>query len=469
MEGKARGGDERRVSLPRELLASAQSLRQGQNPRQVVSLLHDLGLSYEDIATATGATVRSVRRWGTASDESGSVRYWRKIDDLRAIVALLLESRSLEPSAAVHWLRYRNSDLEDERPLELLSQDDMFPYVRAAAVAFLDPLAEPPPQLPARPETAPAHPAVFDGGGDGDGRRHPDRNRRDRESLIEQIVGAGIRSEPAAQAPHEDRPDDPIEQYLTDILLASDDEGDAVLGDDPGFGLASLAEGRQVLPALEQAICRYEGKLGDHAATVSLRLRVEYCLARAKAHHRAGDSRAGLNWSLTPRFMLERAVGGPAALVGVLGEAGPSVIAELAVAFLGVYAACLRRAPVSTDVRERLVNGGSELVRAYVLHDHDVVQYPRTQALAVQWLYLIIRDQDRHFPGLVDALYELDKRTRPETGRGESTRLLRDAEVARSRGDEVAAQRHVRLARQQLAAACIDRHLRFVREVGNGP
>jgi hypothetical protein len=108
------------------------------NPRQAVPLLAQAGLSDRDIATAVGATERSVRRWRTGTDRSEATRYWRQIDDLRAIVALLYEEGTLDHEGIVHWLRARNRLLADQRPLETLCEDG-FEQVRDAALAFLSP------------------------------------------------------------------------------------------------------------------------------------------------------------------------------------------------------------------------------------------------------------------------------------------------------------------------------------------
>src|SRR3954465_2109639 len=77
-------------------------------PGQLALVLRkQVGLTDNDIARATGASQRSVRRWVAG----GAVRaeHADKLDDLRTIVALL--AASLPAPVIVNWLRGRNSVL----------------------------------------------------------------------------------------------------------------------------------------------------------------------------------------------------------------------------------------------------------------------------------------------------------------------------------------------------------------------
>lgn len=113
------------------------SLARAINPSLAVQLLSRLGLSDADIATAVGATDRSVRRWRHASDSTPPTRHRREIDDLRATVLILRESGTLDDEGIIDWLRARNRSLDDARPLEALAQG-AFHRVRAAALAFVE-------------------------------------------------------------------------------------------------------------------------------------------------------------------------------------------------------------------------------------------------------------------------------------------------------------------------------------------
>jgi hypothetical protein len=115
--------------------AAAAELRRTFNPRRVIPLLGKLGFTDRDIAEAVGASDRTVRRWRAGEDPAGSVRYWKAIDDLRAVVVLLDEEGTLSGDGIVHWARARNRDLDDRRPLEVLAEGG-FDRVRRAAQRF---------------------------------------------------------------------------------------------------------------------------------------------------------------------------------------------------------------------------------------------------------------------------------------------------------------------------------------------
>lgn len=109
--------------------------------RQIVRLLHDkIGLSDEEIAEATGVGhVVTVRKWRSRT-APGTPRNKEQIDDLRAIVGLLVNSGLISPEEIARFLRSRNPDLNYRRPLGLLARGE-FERVRAAAEQLLDRLA----------------------------------------------------------------------------------------------------------------------------------------------------------------------------------------------------------------------------------------------------------------------------------------------------------------------------------------
>lgn len=112
-------------------------LRRTLDPRSAISVLSARGLSDADIASATGATERSVRRWRSGAESGSPSRHRGQIDDLRTIFAVLREGGTLGDEGAAHWLRARNRNLDDSRPLDVLRANG-FEQVRAAALAFLD-------------------------------------------------------------------------------------------------------------------------------------------------------------------------------------------------------------------------------------------------------------------------------------------------------------------------------------------
>jgi transcriptional regulator with XRE-family HTH domain len=92
-----------------------------------------LALTADEIATATGADQRTVRRWWHKG--SSPTQYRHQLDDLRAIAEIL--SVTLKEDAIGSWLRSRNRYLEYERPLDALGRGE-FDAVRDAAFAFVE-------------------------------------------------------------------------------------------------------------------------------------------------------------------------------------------------------------------------------------------------------------------------------------------------------------------------------------------
>ncbi len=109
-------------------------LEQAHEPANAARLAHTaLALTADEIAIATGADQRTVRRWW--HNGSSPTRYRRQLDDLRAIAEIL--SATMQEEAIGSWLRARNRYLDYERPLEALGRNE-FDKVREAAFAFVD-------------------------------------------------------------------------------------------------------------------------------------------------------------------------------------------------------------------------------------------------------------------------------------------------------------------------------------------
>ena len=96
---------------------------------RVLATLRSIGLSESDIARATGANVRTVRRW-SSGEAQPQPEYAERLDDLRTVVAEL--GTALPPEAITAWLRGRNLAIDRTRPLDLLSRGE---FDRVAAVA----------------------------------------------------------------------------------------------------------------------------------------------------------------------------------------------------------------------------------------------------------------------------------------------------------------------------------------------
>jgi predicted Abi (CAAX) family protease len=94
-----------------------------------------MGLTEADLAAATGATTRTVRRWLAEDVEEPQARYAERLDDLRAIVEQLEDS--LTPKGIRQWLNARNRYLSGSRPIENIRRGE-FAEAQRAAKAFGD-------------------------------------------------------------------------------------------------------------------------------------------------------------------------------------------------------------------------------------------------------------------------------------------------------------------------------------------
>ncbi|MGH2831143.1 MAG: hypothetical protein ACRDK2_00065 [Solirubrobacteraceae bacterium] len=101
----------------------------------LVAIKGDIELSDEELARATDAGVRTIRRLLSETERPKKTRLEERIDDLRAIVEILREAYS--PQATRSWLIARNRFLGFDRPIDRLAAGD-FDVVREAAEAFVD-------------------------------------------------------------------------------------------------------------------------------------------------------------------------------------------------------------------------------------------------------------------------------------------------------------------------------------------
>jgi uncharacterized protein (DUF2384 family) len=104
-------------------------------PMALAAVKRDLQLTDEELARATGAGVRTVRRLLSEDERPQRTRHEERIDDLRTIVQILRGAYSAETTRS--WLFARNRVIGFERPIDVLRRGD-FDAVREAAEAFVD-------------------------------------------------------------------------------------------------------------------------------------------------------------------------------------------------------------------------------------------------------------------------------------------------------------------------------------------
>jgi hypothetical protein len=78
-------------------------------------LHNQIRMTDEEIAKAANVRSQTVRRWRSPA-AAHTPRNAERLDDLRAIVTLLLQSGLLYPEEIGRWLRARNGDLGWARP-----------------------------------------------------------------------------------------------------------------------------------------------------------------------------------------------------------------------------------------------------------------------------------------------------------------------------------------------------------------
>ena len=97
-------------------------------PRELLSRLRSVvGLTDGELARATGASARSVRRWHAGGPISAD--YAERLDDLRMVVMDLGDA--LPPELIGGWLRARNRLLDRARPIDMLGNDGYTSVARA--------------------------------------------------------------------------------------------------------------------------------------------------------------------------------------------------------------------------------------------------------------------------------------------------------------------------------------------------
>ena len=104
-------------------------------PGVLAAIKRDVELSDEELARATDAGVRTIRRLLSEAERPKRTRLEERIDDLRAIVGILREAYSAEATRS--WLMARNRLLDFDRPIDRLGRGE-FTAAREAAEAFVD-------------------------------------------------------------------------------------------------------------------------------------------------------------------------------------------------------------------------------------------------------------------------------------------------------------------------------------------
>lgn len=124
---------------------------------QRLRLLIEFGFTDYDIAKAIpNAKARSVRRWRTERPPlTRQTERWDPVDDLCALVCFVLSDGTYDEEGVIAWMRSRQPELDNERPLDVLRTGD-FDAVRAAAEQALLSVRVDPAELvplPRRPAT----------------------------------------------------------------------------------------------------------------------------------------------------------------------------------------------------------------------------------------------------------------------------------------------------------------------------
>jgi hypothetical protein len=195
-------------------------------------------------------------------------------------------------------------------------------------------------------------------------------------------------------------------------------------------------------------------------------LRVEPALLLAGAEHRADSGPRAFRTTLAPLIWLEDFVEGSDALADIIARSEPNPVAKAAVAIMGLYPAALRRAKLSSVGYEHLRGQGVRYIEAYLGTSGPRAIYERTDALAAQWFYLLVKDSLPDEGPLVRLLHETDLRTRPQHARAQATSGLRDAEYSRYCGDDAGFERHRAATRESLARFQLPRHQALVERYG---
>lgn len=190
----------------------------------------------------------------------------------------------------------------------------------------------------------------------------------------------------------------------------------------------------------------------------------------AKSWHRKRNYRQASLVAFNMIKKLEELVGGRKELLEIVARPTESAVAKAAVEILGVFVAALRRAEANgefkADIAQILRQVADDLVAAYLGPKlSPQVIYPGTDAVAAQSFYRRVHDPEAPAE-LVNALYELDKKTRPDEKRSLVTAHARDAEYALYLGDREKGRSQARRFVLALERIGMIRHLKAVKEQG---
>jgi transposase-like protein len=106
-------------------------------PTEIVQLLSEMGLRYEDLALALGVHPRTIRAWLDESDPRDASRQRDEIQALKAVVLFMLRRGIWKPRQLSLWLVEPNETLDFRRPLAVLGEGDiaqtLSPLIKAGA------------------------------------------------------------------------------------------------------------------------------------------------------------------------------------------------------------------------------------------------------------------------------------------------------------------------------------------------
>jgi transposase-like protein len=112
-------------------------LAQTFEPTDIVRLLSEMGLRYEDLALALGVHPRTIRAWLDESDPRDAGRQRDEIQALKAVVLFMLRRGIWKPRQLSLWLVEPNETLEFRRPLAVFGEGDigqtLSPLIQAGA------------------------------------------------------------------------------------------------------------------------------------------------------------------------------------------------------------------------------------------------------------------------------------------------------------------------------------------------
>ena len=120
------------LARPLQTVNPFRDLRRAVAADEVVRALEGVGFTQRQIASAAGATDRSVRNWAA----TGAIRpaYDERIRELSEISLILSETAT--PRGVTQWLNARNRLLDGKRPVDLIAQGEA-DRVRAAAESLV--------------------------------------------------------------------------------------------------------------------------------------------------------------------------------------------------------------------------------------------------------------------------------------------------------------------------------------------